>query len=107
MAVQAQWELFHTAKSTVELSKDFLSAVTTDNVQALAVLACEQFGTTIAMSQETILKINKTVVPRIEPAYLRFAKSSIGYSANDCIAQLGANTAVYTFSPWEPRSSQA
>jgi hypothetical protein len=97
MAVQAQWELFHTAKSTVELSKDFLSAVTTDNVQALAVLACEQFGTTIAMSQETILKINKTVVPRIEPAYLRFAKSSIGYSANDCIAQLGANTAGLHF----------
>lgn len=92
-----QWSLDHTSTSVVGMARGILHAATTDNVQPLAILACEQFGNTLAMSQDTIRKIEHSVVPTSQPAILAFLKSTAGYSANDSVSYLGKNTAGLQF----------
>ncbi|VUC37623.1 unnamed protein product [Clonostachys rosea] len=93
MALQAQWSIDRTATDIVSVGIGILRAATSDNVQPLAILACEKFGNTLAMCQETILKIEHSVVPAPEPATLKFLKSSVGYFAGDTVSQLGQSAA--------------
>jgi len=97
MAVQLQWGLEKTGTSTLEITTGLIRAATTDNVQPLAILACEQFGNTLAISPEAIRKVEHTVVPTPKPAVISFLQSTVGYSANDCASQLGKNTAGLQF----------
>ena len=97
MSVQAQWSLDNTSSSAVSISRGILRAATSDNVQPLAILACERFGSTIAMSPEACLKIEKSVLPTPPTAVLRFVQGVIGYSADDCATQLGSTLAGLQF----------
>lgn len=97
MVVQLQWGLEKTSTSTLEIATGLLRAATTDNVQPLAILACEQFGNTLAISPEAIRKVEHIVLPTPKPAVVTFLQSTIGYSANDCASQLGKNTAGLQF----------
>lgn len=97
MAAQLSWNLDHTSTSAVHVAKGLLHAATTDNVQPLAIMACEQFGNTVAMSPDTVRKIEHSVVPTPQPAILTFLKSTIGYSANDCTSYLGKSLAGLQF----------
>ncbi|KAI5460529.1 hypothetical protein BGZ63DRAFT_454790 [Mariannaea sp. PMI_226] len=60
-------------------------------------MACEQFGNTLAISQDTVIKIEHCVVLTPEPAILTFLKSTVGYSANDCISYLSKSLAGLQF----------
>lgn len=62
-------------------------AATTDNVSPLALLACERFGNTVAMSQEACRKIETFVVPTPVPATVQFLRAFVGYSTDDCTTQ--------------------
>ena len=97
MSVQAQWSLDSTSSSAVSISRGILRAATSDNVQPLAIIACERFGNTIAMSPEACLKIEKSVLPTPPPAVLRFVQGVVGYSADDCATQLGSTLAGLQF----------
>lgn len=97
MSVQLQWTLDRSTSSVIGVPRSILHAATTDNVQVLAILACECFGNTIAMSPETIRKIEHSVVPTPQPAILAFLQASVGYSANDCVSQLGQSLAGLQF----------
>lgn len=97
MSLQPQWNLDHTASDGLRISKAILQAATSDNVQVLAILACEKFGATLAMSQATNLKVERDVVPSPDPSPLAFLKLYIGYSANDCVLQLGKSHAGIQF----------
>lgn len=97
MAVQLQCGLEQTSNSTIEIATDLMRAATTDNVQPLAILACERFGNTLAISPDTISKVEHTVLPTPKPAVLSFLHSTVGYSTNDCATQLGKNTAGLQF----------
>lgn len=97
MAVQLQWGLEHTTFSTLKGARDLIHAASTDNVQVKAILACEGFGATIAMYQETCRKIELTVVPAPSPVLLNFVASVIGYSAGDCMSQLSKSLAGIQF----------
>lgn len=97
MAVQAQWSLDTTAGSAFSLLSGVIQAATTDNVQAIALLACERFGSTLAMSDETMSKIETSVVPTPPSIPLRFLQASIGFSKHDCAAQLGKSNAGVRF----------
>ena len=94
---QLQWDIWSTSTSAIEVGRGVLHAATTDNVQVLAIVACERFGNTIAMSRDAVLKIQKSVVPAPLPALLNFVNVSIGYSAGDCAALLGQNIAGLQF----------
>ncbi|KAL8407189.1 hypothetical protein RB596_009715 [Gaeumannomyces avenae] len=97
MAVQAQWSLDTTPGSDISLLSDVIQAATTDNVQAIALLACERFGSTLAMSDETMSKIETSVVPTPPSIPIRFLQAKIGFSKHDSAVQLGKSKAGVRF----------
>jgi hypothetical protein len=68
-----------------------LAAATSDNIQAVAILACQSFGTTLAICDETTLKVETTILPTPQPALIKFLGAAVGYSADDCAIQLGGS----------------
>ncbi|EJT70191.1 hypothetical protein GGTG_12364 [Gaeumannomyces tritici R3-111a-1] len=97
MAVQAQWSLDTTPGSAISLLSGVIQAATTDNVQAIALLACERFGSTLAMSDETMSKIETSVVPTPPSIPIRFLQAKIGFSKHDSAVQLGKSKAGVRF----------
>ncbi|KAI0858203.1 hypothetical protein F4860DRAFT_322547 [Xylaria cubensis] len=95
--VQAQWSLNETADSVIGIARGVLQAATSDNVQPLAIIACEQFGNTLAISRETRLRIERNVLPTPEPVAIRFLKAKVGFAKHDCAVQLGSNQAGLRF----------
>ena len=95
--IQVQWSLNETSQSVFSVLRGVLAAATSDNVQVLAILACERFGNTIAISNETASKVEYTVVPSPEPAPVRFLKGFVGYFPDDCATQLGSSSAGIRF----------
>ncbi|KAI1128634.1 hypothetical protein F5Y10DRAFT_291919 [Nemania abortiva] len=95
--VQAQWSLNETSDSVYSIARGVLQAATSDNIQPLAIMACEQFGNTLAISQETRLRIERTVLPTPEPVTIRFLKAKVGFMKHDCATQLGSNQAGLRF----------
>ncbi|KAJ3522047.1 hypothetical protein NM208_g13025 [Fusarium decemcellulare] len=75
-----QWSLDNSAQSVVSVAKGALQAATSDNVQLLAILSCERFGNTIAMSPDTRRKMEHSVVPTPPPAVLGFLQATVGHS---------------------------
>jgi hypothetical protein len=74
-----------------------LEAATTDNVQALALLACESFGASVAMSQESRHKAYLLCNRSHESAVFSFLKAQIGYRKGDCGWQLSRSDAGLRF----------
>ncbi|RGP80785.1 hypothetical protein FLONG3_1126 [Fusarium longipes] len=97
MSVQPAWNLDTTSTSTLQVAKGLLHAATTDDVQPLCIMACEQFGNTLAISPQTLRKIEHSVLPTPQPAVISFIKSTIGYSKNDCVSYLGKSQAGVQF----------
>ena len=96
-SVQAQWSLSATAQAFISVARGTLVAATRDNVQVLAILACQRFGSTLAMSSETTTKVEQVLVPSPEPAVVSFLKGQVGFFQDDCAAQLGQNPARTRF----------
>ncbi len=71
-------------------------ASTSDNVQPLALMACERFESTLAMSSETTNKVQHVLLPS-EPAHISFLKAIVGFFQNDCATQLGKSEAGLRF----------
>ncbi|CAD6576983.1 MAG: hypothetical protein ASARMPREDX12_008072 [Alectoria sarmentosa] len=92
-----QWSLDSTASTTISVARDVIRAATSDNVQALALIACEKFGATLAMCQETNKKMEDLVIRVSGPKLVRFMSAQIGYSANDCATQLSRSLAGVQF----------
>lgn len=97
MAVQWQWGLDSSASSVLRGARNLIYAASTDNIQATAILACREFGATLAMCPETCRKIELTVVPAPPPVSLGFFSGMVGYSAGDCIAHLSESLAGVQF----------
>jgi hypothetical protein len=97
LPVQAQWSLSSTSYTTFSALRGILAAATTDNIQPLALLACEQFGSTLAISSETTHKIEHILLPSPEPALFKSAKVAIGFFPNDSATQLGGTAAGVRF----------
>ena len=95
--VQAQWSLSSTSQTTLSIARGILVAATSDNVQVLAILACERFGSTVAVSSKTTSKVEHVLVPTPEPAPISFLKAYVGFSLNDCATQLGKSAAGIRF----------
>jgi len=96
-AIQAQWSLDETGLVAWNTLKGIVTAATSDNVQALALMACERFGNTLAMSDETNKKVERILLPSPEPAPIRFLQGAVGFSQNDCATQLGKSAAGLRF----------
>ncbi|KAH6949240.1 hypothetical protein DER45DRAFT_580899 [Fusarium avenaceum] len=97
MSVQPAWNLDTTSTSTIQVARGLLHAATTDNVQPLCIMACEQFGNTLAVSPQTLRKIEHSVLPTPQSAVIAFIKGSVGYSKSDCVSYLGKSQAGVQF----------
>ncbi|TVY27942.1 hypothetical protein LHYA1_G003509 [Lachnellula hyalina] len=95
--VQVQWSLNDTSQSVFSVLRGVMAAATSENVQVLALLSCERFGNTIAMSNETNSKVVYTLVPTPDPAPVRFLKGLVGFSTGDCATQLSNSLAGIRF----------
>ncbi len=95
-AVQAQWDLTGTSGTAWETVRGFMVASTSDNVQPLALMVCERFGGTLAMSSDTTNKVHHVLLPS-EPAPISFIKETVGFFRNDCASQLGKSEAGLRF----------
>lgn len=92
-----QWSLDSTASTTFSVARNVIRAATTDNVQALALIACEKFGATLAMCEETNKKIEDLIIKVAGPKFVRFMSAQIGYSASDSATQLSKSLAGIQF----------
>lgn len=109
-SVIPQWSLDKTSNDAFKVARGILEAATTDNVQPLALLACEKFGATVAMSPESCHKVHILCSRIHESAVLSFLKARIGYRKGDCswhLAQsyaglqfLGLAACLSTLNPW-------
>jgi hypothetical protein len=95
--IQFQWSLNETSQSVFSVLRGVLAAATSDNVQVLAILACERFGNTIAISNKTTSKVAYTLIQSPEPAPVRFLKGFVGFFPDDCATQLGNSSAGIRF----------
>ena len=91
------WSLDATASTTISVTKDVIRAATSDNVQPLALIACEKFGATLAMCPETNKKMEDLIIKVSGPKFVKFMSAQIGYSANDCATQLSRSLAGVQF----------
>ena len=74
-----------------------MRAATSDNVQPLALIACEKFGATLAVCPETNKKMEDLIIKVSGPKHVRFMRAQIGYSANDSATQLSRSLAGIQF----------
>lgn len=97
MSIQSVWSLSATASEGVNVARRLFEAANNDNVQLLPLLACEKFGSTLAICTETRRKIETTVVPTPPSNTIGFLQASVGYSSHDSTAVLGRSMAGVQF----------
>ena len=68
----------------VGVARGILEAATTDDVQVLAMLACENFGAIVAMSPESCHKAFLLCNRSQKSAMISFIKAQVGYRKGDC-----------------------
>ena len=95
--MQLQWPLEQTATSTLSVARGVIEAATNDNIQALALLACERFGATLALCPETCRKVEDLVIKTKPPAVIGFLSAFVGYSPTDCASELVRSLAGVQF----------
>lgn len=106
-----QWSLDRSSSELFGVAQGIIQAATTDNVQPLALIACEKFGATLAMSPESCQKVQFLCGRIHESAVLSYLKFKIGYCKGDCgwyLAQsdaglrfLGLVTCLSSMDSWQ------
>lgn len=96
---QLQWELSRSLDSSLSVARGVIQASTSDNVQTLALLACERFGATLAICPETCRKVEAQIIRLQTPtsAVVSFLSAVVGYSKDDCASQLARSLAGVQF----------
>ena len=95
--VALQWTLDHTVDQCVKVGRDVLLAANKDDVQPLALIACERFGATLAICPETRSKIEFLVRSQTESTIIGFLKAKAGYPKNGSMGQLSRSLAGINF----------
>jgi hypothetical protein len=90
-ALQLQWGLDDTVDSTIALAQGLLHAATSDNVQVLALRACESFGMTLPICLLTKMTIETEARPPTTSHIVKFLKARIGYAEGDSTEYLSRN----------------
>jgi hypothetical protein len=96
-AIAPQWELTQTTSGVVQIAKGFMIAATADNVQVQALLACESFGNTLAISRHVAEKFDRIVFRQSRSSTLDFLKATVGYAKGNSLRMLGKSRAGINF----------
>ena len=81
-APSLQWSLDQIAGGVISITRGLIQAATSDNAQISALLACEQFGTTLRINTTTRIKVERMARQKYSQP-LSFLKAQIGFSAGD------------------------
>jgi hypothetical protein len=95
--IAASWALAQTVDGALKLSRDAAIAASDDNVQAIALLACERFGATLAISELTRTKIEAMIRQQATSPLQKFLLAKIGYSKGGSINALSKSSAGIRF----------
>ena len=81
-APSLQWSLDQIAGGVISITRGLIQAATSDNVQISALLACEQFETTLPINTTTRIKVERMAKQKHSqpPGFL---KAQIRFSAGD------------------------
>ncbi|MCJ1246708.1 hypothetical protein MMC30_003917 [Trapelia coarctata] len=72
------------------VAKGILTAATSDNVQPLALLTAEAFGGTLAICQQTLLKVEKHA-RKNQHSVIKYLQAQVGYFPNDSASHLSSS----------------
>ncbi|RSL95572.1 hypothetical protein CEP52_011956 [Fusarium oligoseptatum] len=92
-----QWNLDRTVESAVQTLVGILKAASSDNVQGLALIACEKLGSTLAICDQTMQSVKIQAVDAPSSPTSTFLKAKVGFSKNDCANQLATTQAGLRF----------
>lgn len=81
--IALSWNLAQSVTDAIPIPRGILEAATSDNIQPIALVACEGFGTTLAMSSETTAKMYSLCSQGHQSPVLNFIKMTLGYSRGD------------------------
>ena len=95
--LQAQWNVDRTVNDALQVAREFVKIATQDNVQPLALLACERFGITLPICSATRSFVAQKTKPRQEPIMLQFAKAMIKNAGGESLTRLSSNVAGLNF----------
>lgn len=91
--VNISWSLDTTASNTVTVASGIIRAATSDNVQVLALSACELYGATLAMCPSACTRAEKLAKVRYTSHVIEHLAAVIGWSAGDSADQLASTDA--------------
>ncbi|MCJ1476633.1 GET complex subunit get1 [Lambiella insularis] len=92
-----QWTLDQTVDHFIKVGTDVLLTATRDNVQLIALLACERFGATLAICPATRSKIERLLQSQTGNVVVGFLKTKIGFPTGDSANQLAQSLAGVNF----------
>lgn len=96
-AVTGTWEISKTAADALSISKGVVVAATSDNIQVIALIACEGFGATLPICPESCAKAHQLCSRVHESTVLAFLKAQIGFQKGDSGWQLSQSDAGLRF----------
>ena len=97
LGLALQWSLDETADRFLRVGRDLIRAATTDNVQPLALMACEKFGATLAICPTTRLKIETLIRSQTSSVAVKFLKATVGFANGGTIMELSKSLAGLNF----------
>jgi len=80
--LQLQWSLDNSAGSIFSIGRGLIQAASSDNVQILALLACERFSTTLPVRTTTWIKVEQ-LARQSKSQVLIIIQAQVGYSNGD------------------------
>jgi hypothetical protein len=86
--LQAQWALNETTNGVLAVSRGLIQAATSDNVNLLALMTCESFGSLLPATPETRLKVEQLARRNHTSHVLNFISAQIGYLKGDSVELL-------------------
>ena len=95
--VQLQWNLDRTVASGINVAVDLVRVAHSDNVQLIALMACESFGATLPICRQTRSLIEDECKSEAKPTLLRYIKAMIVPSGGQTLHRLASNLAGLNF----------
>ena len=95
--LQMQWNLDRTVASGINVAVDLVRVAHSDNIQLIALMACESFGTTLPICRQTRSLIEDECKSEAEPTVLRYLKALIVPSGGQTLHRLASSMAGLNF----------
>ena len=91
--INFSWSVDTTANKILSIGSNVLRVCTSDNIQPLALLACEKFAAQLAISSEVLLKVERLGRRRHTSHLFRYLESSVGFVPGDAADYFAASDA--------------